>query len=135
MLIPRGSHVIGQYKSGLTVGQTRAYVLWTRLLRPDGVSIALGSPATDSAGRNGLGGKVDSHFGKRFGSAILLSLIGATGQAIGGGNSAIIVAGPQQALSATAQQNLTIPPTVHVNQGAPIRIFTARDLDFSTVTP
>ncbi len=135
VLIPRGAHVIGQYKSGLTVGQTRAYILWTRLLRPDGVSIALASPATDSAGRNGLSGKVDSHFGKRFGSAILLSVIGAAGQAIGGGNSAVVVAGPQQAVSATAQQNLTIPPTVRVNQGAPIKIFTARDLDFSGVTP
>jgi type IV secretion system protein VirB10 len=135
VLIPRGSHVIGQYKSGLAVGQTRAFILWTRLLRPDGVSIALASPATDSAGRNGLGGKVDSHFGKRFGSAILLSLIGAAGQAIGGGNSAVVVAGPQQAVSATAQQNLAIPPTVRVNQGAPIKIFTARDLDFSGVSP
>ncbi len=135
VLIPRGSHVIGQYKSGLAVGQTRAYILWTRLLRADGVSIALASPATDSAGRNGLGGKVDSHFGKRFGSAILLSVIGAAGQAIGGGNSAVVVAGPQQAVSASAQQNLAIPPTVRVNQGAPIKIFTARDLDFSGVTP
>ena len=47
VLIPRSSRVIGQYKSGLAVGQTRAYILWTRLIRPDGVSIALGSPATD----------------------------------------------------------------------------------------
>ncbi len=134
VLIPRGSHVIGEYKSGLAVGQTRAFVLWTRLLRPDGVSVALASPATDSSGRNGLSGKVSSHFGKRFGAAILLSVIGAAGQAIGGGNSAIVVAGPQQAVSSTAQQNLNIPPTVRVSLGQPIRIFTARDLDFSTVS-
>jgi type IV secretion system protein VirB10 len=135
ILIPRSSRVIGQYQSGLAVGQTRAYVLWTRLLRPDGVSIALGSPATDFSGRNGLSGKVDTHFGKRFGSAILLSLIGASGQAIGGGGSSVVIAGPQQAAQATAQRDMNIPPTVRVNQGTPIRIFTARDLDFSTVTP
>jgi len=133
VLIPRGSHVIGEYKSGLAVGQTRAYVLWTRLLRPDGVSVALGSPATDFEGRNGLGGKVSSHFGKRFGAAILLSVIGATGQAIGGGSGTVVLAGPQQAVSSTAQQNLNIPPTVRVKIGQPIRIFTARDLDFSSV--
>jgi type IV secretion system protein VirB10 len=133
VLVPRGSHVIGQYKSELAVGQTRAYVLWTRLLRADGVSIALGSPATDSSGRNGLGGTVNSHFGKRFSSAILLSVIGAAGQAIAG-NSTVIVAGPQQALSTSAQRDLDIPPTVRVAQGAPIKIFTARDLDFSEVT-
>ncbi len=135
ILIPRSSRVIGQYQSGLAVGQTRAYVLWTRLLRPDGVSIALGSPATDFSGRNGLSGKVDTHFGKRFGSAILLSLIGASGQAIGGGGNSVVIAGPQQAAQATAQRDMNISPTVRVNQGTPIRIFTARDLDFSTVTP
>lgn len=134
VLIPRGSHVIGEYKSGLAVGQTRAFVLWTRLLRPDGVSVALGSPATDTSGRNGLGGKVSSHFGKRFGAAILLSVIGAAGQAIGGGSTAVVISGPQQAASSTAQQNLNIPPTVRVGLGQPIRIFTARDLDFSAVS-
>ena len=134
VLIPRSSRLIGQYKSGLAVGQTRAYILWTRLIRPDGVSIALGSPATDYSGRNGLGGKVNSHFVKRFGSAILLSVIGAAGQAIGGGNSAVIVSGPQSAVSQDASRNASIPPTVRVNQGQPIRVFTARDLDFSTVS-
>jgi type IV secretion system protein VirB10 len=135
VLVPRGSHVIGQYKSDLTVGQTRAYVLWTRLLRADGVSIALGSPATDSSGRNGLSGKVNSHFGKRFGSAILLSVIGAAGQAVAGGNSTVIVSGPQEALSSSARRDIDIPPTVRVPLGAPIKIFIARDLDFSDSSP
>jgi len=130
VLIPRGSHVIGEYKSGLAVGQTRAFVLWTRLLRPDGVSVALGSPATDTAGSNGLPGKVNSHFGKRFGAAILMSLISAGGQAIGGGG-AVIIAAPSQAASTAAQRDIMIPPTVRVAAGTPIRIFVARDLDFS----
>jgi type IV secretion system protein VirB10 len=134
VLIPRGSHLIGEYKSGLAVGQSRAYILWTRLLRPDGVSIALASPATDYAGANGLGGKVDGHFMKRFGAAILLSVIGAAGQAVGGGNGTVILSGPQQAVSAGAQRDINIPPTVKVPLGQPIRVFTARDLDFSTVS-
>ncbi len=134
VLIPRGSHLIGEYKSGLAVGQTRAYVLWTRLLRPDGVSVALGSPATDTAGRNGLDGQVSSHFGKRFGAAILLSVIGAAGQAVGGGTGTVILAGPQQAASATAQRDVSIPPTVRVALGQPIRVFVARDLDFAGVS-
>jgi type IV secretion system protein VirB10 len=134
VLIPRGSHVIGEYKSGLAVGQTRALVQWTRLMRPDGVSIALGSPATDFSGRTGLGGKVNSHFGKRYGAALLLSVIGAAGQAIGGGSGTVIVAGPQAAVSSVSQQNMAIPPTVRVALGQPIRIFTARDLDFAAVS-
>ncbi len=134
VLIPRGSHLIGEYKSGLAVGQSRAYILWTRLLRPDGVSIALASPATDYSGQNGLGGKVDGHFMKRFGAAILLSVIGAAGQAVGGGNGTVVLAGPQAAVSAGAQRDINIPPTVRVNLGQPIRVFTARDLDFSAVS-
>ena len=133
VLIPRGSHVIGEYKSGLAVGQTRAFVLWTRLLRPDGVSVALGSPATDSAGSNGLPGKVNSHFGKRFGAAILLSMITAGGQAAGGGNATLVIAGPAQAASSLVQHDVNIPPTVRVTAGQPIRIFVARDLDFSGI--
>jgi type IV secretion system protein VirB10 len=134
VLIPRGSHLIGEYKSGLAVGQTRAYILWTRLLRPDGVSVALASPATDFAGRNGLGGKVNSHFMKRFGSAILLSVIGAAGEALGGGSATVVLAGPQSVINSTAQRDVNIPPTVTVALGQPIRIFTARDLDFSSVS-
>ncbi len=135
VLIPRGSRVIGQYKSGLAVGQTRAYILWTRLIRPDGVSIALNSPSVDSSGQNGLAGKVNSHFGKRFGSAILLSSIGALGQAIGGGGTSVVLAGPQAVVSSQANASINIPPTVQVKQGQPIMIFVARDLDFSAVAP
>jgi type IV secretion system protein VirB10 len=136
VLVPRSSHVIGQYKSAPAQGQSRVYVLWTRLIRPDGVSIDLGSPTTDSSGRNGLGGQVNSHFGKRFGAAILLSTIGAAGQAIGGGgNTAVILAGPQNAMSGATQGSANIPPTIRVAQGQPILIFTAHDLDFSSVAP
>ena len=133
LLIPRGSHVIGEYKSGLAVGQTRAFVLWTRLLRPDGVSVALGSPATDTAGSNGLPGKVNTHFGQRFGAAVLLSSISAGGQAAGGGSGAtLVIAGPAQAATSIVQHDVNIPPTVKVAAGQPIRIFVARDLDFSS---
>src|SRR5581483_1522469 len=66
VLIPRASHLIGQYKSGIANGQKRAYVLWSRLIRPDGASVALGSPSTDLSGKTGIAGDVDSHFFARF---------------------------------------------------------------------
>src|SRR3712207_2361254 len=133
VLVPRGSRVIGQYRGGLAVGQTRAYVMWTRLLRPDGVSVQLGSPATDDLGRAGLTGDVDTHFFKRFGSAVLMSVVGASGALAGGTTSVIIGAGTQDAASVALQRDVNISPTVKVAQGEPIRIFTARDLDFSGV--
>lgn len=133
VLVPRSSRLIGQYKSGLQAGQKRAYVIWTRLIRPDGVSVNIGSPAVGFSGETGLAGKVNNHFFERFGSAMLLSVIGGL-SAIGGNAGVIIAGGGQSAAAAAVGQNGQIGPTVRVRQGEPIRVFTARDLDFSKVT-
>ncbi|MCT2559510.1 type VI secretion protein [Tsuneonella sp. YG55] len=129
VLVPRSSRLIGQYQSGLQGGQKRAYVIWTRLIRPDGASVNLASPAVGFDGTTGLEGKVNSHFFRRFGSSMLLSVIG--GLATGG--ASVILGGGSSAAQTAAQQDGQIPPTVRVRAGEPIRVFTARDLDFSTV--
>ena len=134
VLIPSGSRLIGQYRSGLAAGQSRAFIVWTRLTRPDGVTVALGSPVTDPLGRAGLTGKVDSHFLKRFGSAILLSVVeSGLGLLQRGGNDVVVrTADDAKSVAGIAlQRDINIPPTVKVAQGTTIRIFTARDLDFS----
>ncbi|MGC4250467.1 MAG: TrbI/VirB10 family protein [Sphingobium sp.] len=131
VLVPRSSRLIGQYKSGLAAGQTRAYVMWTRLIRPDGVSVALASPAVEYSGRSGLSGEVNSHFFKRFGAASLLSVIGGLGALVSSGASLVITSSSTSAASAAVQRDGQIPPTIRVAQGQPIRVFTARDLDFS----
>ncbi len=133
VLVPRSSRLIGQYKSGLQAGQKRAYVIWTRLIRPDGVSVNIGSPAIGFGGETGLAGKVNSHFFERFGSAMLLSVVGGL-SAIGGNAGVIVAGGGQSAAAAAVGQSGQIGPTVRVRQGQPIRVFTARDLDFSKVT-
>jgi len=133
VLIPRSSRLIGQYKSGLAAGQTRAYVIWSRLIRPDGASVALASPAVEFGGNSGLAGKVDGHFMKRFGSAVLLSVVGGLGALGSGGTAVVLQGGGQSAAGVAAARDTAIPPTIRVRQGQPIRIFTARDLDFSTV--
>ena len=133
VLVPRSSRLIGQYKSGLQAGQKRAYVIWTRLIRPDGVSVNIASPAIGFSGETGLAGKVDNHFFERFGSAMLLSVVG--GLSALGGNAGVIVGGSgQSAAAAAVGQSGAIGPTVRVRQGEPIRVFTARDLDFSKVS-
>ena len=133
VLIPRSSRLIGQYKSGLQAGQKRAYVIWTRLIRPDGVSVNIASPAIAFSGETGLSGSVDSHFFARFGSAMMLSVIGGLSTLGGGGASAVITGGGQSAAAAAVGQNGQIGPTVRVHQGEPLRVFTARDLEFSKV--
>ncbi len=140
VLIPRGSRVIGEYKNAVALGQARVFVIWTRVIRPDGVSIQIGSPGGDALGRGGLTGDVDSHFFARFGGAILLSLLNAgTSWAAGTPSTQISIGSPEAAAGAAASasvpQSTGIPPTIEVGQGTPINIFVARDLDFSSVKP
>jgi type IV secretion system protein VirB10 len=132
VLIPRSSRLIGEYKSATQAGQRRAYLMWTRLVRPDGVSIALASPAADFTGQAGVGGQVNTHFFSRFGSAILLSILGGAQTLATGGASTVVVSGGQSAAGAALQQDGNRGPTIKVRQGEPIRVFTARDLIFSS---
>lgn len=140
VLIPRGSKLIGQYRSGVAVGQSRAFVVWSRVLTPEGVSVEIGSPGADRLGRGGLDGETNTHFFQRFGGSIMLSVLTAGLQAAAGNsgntNTAIVIGSPQQATSIASialQKQIDIPDTITVAQGTPIRVFVARDLDFSTV--
>ncbi|WP_309646683.1 TrbI/VirB10 family protein [Phenylobacterium sp.] len=136
VLIPRGSRLIGQYKSAVALGQSRAFVIWTRIIRPDGVSIQIGSPGTDALGRGGLQGDVNRHFFQRFGGSILLSVLNAGVASVAKTPSTQISIGSPGAAAgaaASAVQGEQVSPTIKVAQGEAIRIFVSRDLDFSGV--
>ena len=141
VLIPRGSKLIGQYKSAAAVGQTRAFVVWSRLITPTGVSVDIGSPATDQLGRGGLSGETDNHFFRRFGASIMLSVISAGLEAVAHSgsnntNAAVVIGSPAQAshiADIALQKQIDIPTTIRVKPGASVQVFVARDLDFSGV--
>ena len=80
VLIPKGTMLTGEYRSGLNRGQSRVFIVWTRMLRADGVSLMLGSYGTDGLGRTGLTGEVDKHFLDQFGNAALLTITGGVAQ-------------------------------------------------------
>ncbi len=141
VLIPRGTRLIGQYRNGVAVGQSRAFVVWSRLITPAGLSVDLDSPATDSAGQSGVSGETHTHFFRRFGNAILLSVLNAGLQAgansIGSPSTSIIIGSQAQAANVATlalQKEIDIAPTVIVHPGTPIQVFVARDLDFTGVT-
>ncbi|RGP39749.1 Protein virB10 [Altererythrobacter insulae] len=132
ILVPRSSRLVGQYQSGLQGGQKRAFVIWTRLIRPDGASVSLASPAVGFDGTTGLEGDVNSNFFRRFGSALLLSVVDGLA-AVASGGASVVLGGGSSAAAAAIEQDGQIGPTVRVRQGEPIRVFTSRDLDFSQV--
>lgn len=134
ILIPRGSRLYGEYEADLRPGQKRALVQWTRLIRPDGVTIALDSPSSDPLGRAGIRGKVDSKFLQRFGGALLQSVLDiGVGLAVNEASNGVILAlpGSTQNVQVTDQQR--VQPTLKVKHGASVSVFVSRDLDFSTV--
>ena len=133
VLIPRGSRLIGEYRSEVAPGQKRALVNWVRLIRPDGATIAIGSPAGDPLGRGGIKAKVDTHFFERFAGAILQSALDiGINLASRGGDGTTIIALPGGTQSVTqVVQPAQITPTLKVRPGTSISIFVARDLDFT----
>lgn len=152
VLIPTGTRLIGEYQSEITRGQKRIFVIWTRLIRDDGVSVRLNSIGTDSLGRSGLTGHVDNKWRERFGSAIMLSVVGAgasflTGygsdEAFGDNNSEAqrgeelaretIAETSSDMANQALSENLRIPPTISVSQGERIFVYVRQDLDFSAM--
>jgi type IV secretion system protein VirB10 len=134
ILIPRGTRLIGEYASQTQSGQKRAMVNWIRLIRPDGVTIAIGSPASDPLGRGGIGAHVNNHFFARFTGAILQSALDiGVNLASRSSGSPVIVALPGAVQNTTQPltQRQEITPTLTVKPGTSITIFVARDLDFT----
>ncbi|MEI2298713.1 type IV secretion system protein VirB10 [Ensifer sp. MJa1] len=139
VLMEKGTQVVGEYRGGLQRGQKRLFVLWNRAKTPKGVIVTLASSATDALGRAGVNGYVDTHWWERFGSGLLLSIVGdATSYASGrlqdsdveGQNT---TRAGQQAAAIAVEQSINIPPTLNKHQGEVVSIFVARDLDFSSV--
>ncbi len=144
-LIPAGSRLIGQYTSLAGNGRAteRVFVIWNRIITPQGTSLMLNSPGTDTLGRAGIAADVvNTHFFRTFSTAALLSLMAATTasyqvDSFDQPNSAnqyqqSIAEAFQQAAKNSLQSNSQIKPTLMIHQGTAITVFVAHDLDFSS---
>jgi type IV secretion system protein VirB10 len=135
ILIPRGSRLIGEYAANVDSGQNRMLVNWLRLIRPDGATIAIGSPAADPVGTGGVRARVNSHFFERFSGAILQSALDVgVNLASRSANSSLVVALPGS--TSAFRQSVTpnqVRPTLKVKPATSISVFVARDLDFTGI--
>lgn len=154
-LIPKGSRLIGTYNTTLTAGQTRVFVVWTRVIRPDGVDIMLNSPLTDAIGMAGVSGQLDSKFQEIFARSLVSSVmniglaIGAdkingggstttttstTGTQTSGDTVTTATSNALNRLGSTTdsfiQRFINVPPTILVDQGTPVNVFVNKDLIF-----
>lgn len=136
VLIPQGARLVGRYDSSVSYGQKRAFVMWQRILFPDGSSLRLDNmPASDSAGYAGLTDRVDGHSWQLIKGVILSSLLGVGSQLSLGTDRGIA-----RALRESVQQNgsqageqivskgLNVQPTIKVRPGWPVRVLVSEDL-------
>jgi type IV secretion system protein VirB10 len=137
LLIPQGARLIGQYDAQVAFGQSRALLVWTRIVMPNGRSVVLErQPGADAEGYAGLQDRVDNHWGALF-KAALLSTILSVGSEAGTSNDEnnlvdAIRRGASDSISQTGRQvvgrSLQVQPTITVRPGFPVRVIVTRDL-------
>ena len=137
ILIPRGARLIGRYQSGLDIAQQRVTIAWDRIILPSNQTVEISAFGGDELGRSGTTGFVDSRFGTRFGSAALISLIGAL-PAVAAQNTedeitSDVLEGIGEDLQDSAQrvigEYLSVSPVIYVDQGARVTVMVDSDLE------
>lgn len=137
LLIPQGSRLIGQYDADVAFGQSRALLVWNRLILPNGRSIVLErQPGADASGYAGLEDKVDNHWGQLFRGAVLSTLLSIGAEAGASSDESDLLQairrGGSDSISQTGRQivgrSLDIQPTITIRPGFPVRVIVTRDL-------
>jgi type IV secretory pathway VirB10-like protein len=138
LLIPQGARLVGQYDSQVAFGQSRALLVWNRLIMPNGRSIVLErQPGADPEGFAGLEDEVDNHWGMLFKAAVLSTLLSVgseAGTSGGNGNSLAqaIRQGASQSFNQTGAQvvgrSLNVQPTITIRPGFTVRVLVTHDL-------
>lgn len=137
LLIPQGARLIGQYDAQIAFGQSRALLVWNRLIMPNGRAIVLErQPGADPQGYAGLEDQVDNHWGMLFKAAILSTLLSVGAEAGTSNNENALVQAIRQGASQSFNQageqvvgrSLNVQPTITIRPGFPVRVMVTRDI-------
>jgi len=136
LLIPQGTRLIGEYDDGVTFGQRRVLLVWTRLIFPDGRSIVLErQPGADSAGFAGLEDRVNYHWASILRAAGLSTLLAVGAELATNEEDRLAQAIRDGALDTIneagqriVERQLEVPPTLTIRPGFPVRVIVTRDL-------
>jgi len=137
LLVPQGARLIGTYDSVVAFGQSRALLVWQRIVMPDGSSIEIDNlPASDAAGYAGLEDDVDYHTWQLLKGIAMATLLGVgTELSIGSNESDLVSAIRESTQANTAQagqriteKNLNIQPTITIRPGWPLRVIVQKDI-------
>ncbi len=149
LLIPQGTKLFGRYDNKVSFGQSRALVVWTDIIFPNGSTLQIGGMAgTDSEGYGGFKDRVDNHYLKTFGSAALVALIG-TGIDMSMPQSSTLATQDTASDAArrnfaetfgrvaeqTISKNLNVQPTIKIRPGYRFNVLVDQDIIFPGLYP
>jgi type IV secretion system protein VirB10 len=134
--VPQGARLVGAYDSVVAFGQSRALIVWQRIIMPDGASLRIDNvPAADPSGYAGLSDKVDFHTWQLLKGVALSTLLGVSSELALSGQSDLVQAlrmstqdNVSRAGDQITQRNLGIQPTITIRPGAPVRLVVHKDL-------
>jgi len=138
LLIPQGTRLVGSYSSNVVYGQNRVLVAWNRIIFPNGDTLNIEAMnGTDQAGYAGFEDKVNNHYFRIFGSALLISMIGGEISFSNGKFSVNQQASSTQGQTTISQtgntmlnKNLEVAPTIEIRPGYQFNIFVTKDISF-----
>lgn len=137
LLIPQGSTLFGAYNSGISFGQQRTQIIWTRLIYPNGESLVLEKlPGGDAIGQSGLSDEVNNHWGQLFKAALVTTLLSVGSEAGTSWNEnnlmQAIRSGASNGFSMVGNRlidrSLNVQPTLTDRPGLPFTVILNRDL-------
>lgn len=137
ILVPQGARLIGSYDTAVAYGQRRAFLVWQRIVFPDGSSVRLdNTPATDLSGFSGVEDGVDFHTWRLLKGIALSTLLGVSTELTFGGGEGDFVRAVRESTQQNAaragdqitQRNLDVQPTLRVRPGWPLRAVIHKDL-------
>ncbi len=144
LLIPQGTKLFGRYDSRVSFGQSRVLVVWSDIIFPNGSTLQIGGMAgTDAEGYGGFKDKVNNHYLKTFGSAVMIALIG-TGIDMSVPQSSTLATQDTASDAArrnfaetfgrvadrTIQRNMDVQPTLEVRPGYKFNVLVDKDIVF-----
>lgn len=136
VLIPKGTRILGTASRVSANGQRRLAVIFHRMIMPDGYSKNMEpTQALDQQGETGLTGRVNTHWAKVLGTAVLVGGISGLSNIGGYSNSfnpidGIRIGVTQQGGQSAMQildRGLNTLPTVEVIEGTRVKIFVKED--------
>ncbi len=146
LLIPQGARLVGEYSSEVQYGQSRVFAVWQRIIFPDGRALDLGAmPGSSGAGYAGFRDRVNNHYVRIFGSAVMMSGILA-GVSMTQDRQDTAQSGNQQRMSDALSEslgqvlggvmaemlskNMSIAPTLEIRPGYRFNVMLVKDLEF-----